>query len=92
MDLALETAPFYRTGREAEARRLETVLENEVFRHLEPEVCGAYATLREQYVTLRADLSQAELMAWSEEVLNGLAEILADRELTVQYSLQVAEN
>jgi len=92
LDLALETAPFYRTGREAEARRLETVLEDQVFPHLEPEVPGAYTRLREQYVALGADLTPAELVTWGEEVLAGLAEILAERELIVQYSLQVADN
>ena len=92
LDLALETAPFYRTGREAEARRLERGLEDEVFPHLEPEVPGTYTRLREQYVALDADLTPAELVTWGEEVLAGLAEILAERELIVQYSLQVADN
>ena len=92
LDLALEVAPFYRTGREAEAQRLERALEDEVFPHLEPEVPGAYTRLREQYVALGAKLTPAELVTWGDDVLTGLAEILAKRELIVQYCLQVADN
>jgi hypothetical protein len=91
LDLALEIAPFYRTGRDAEAQGLEAVLEAEVFPHLEPEVPRAYTALREQYIALRADLTPSELMAWGEGVLDILAEVLAEKGLMLQYSLRVAE-
>jgi len=90
VDLALEVAPFYRTGHEAEAQGLETVLKTEVFPHLEPEVPRAYTTLREQYVALNADLTPDELVAWGAEVLNILAKALTEKGLIVQYRLRVA--
>ena len=91
LDLALEIAPFYRTGREGNAQELEATLEAEVFPHLEPEVGRAYSALREQYIALRADLTQPELMAWGEEVLNILAEALAEKGLILRYRLQINE-
>jgi hypothetical protein len=87
LDLALEIAPFYRTGRESDAQELEEVLETEVFPHLEPEAQRAYTALREQYIALRADLTPPELMAWGEGVLNILAEALAEKGLTLQHRL-----
>jgi hypothetical protein len=89
LDLALEVAPFYRTGRESDARELEAVLEAGVFPHLEPEVPRAYIALREQYIALRADLTPPELTAWGEGVLNILAEALAEKGLVLQYHLRI---
>lgn len=91
LDLALETAPFYRTGRESDARELEAVLETEVFPHLEPQVPRAYTALRDQYIALRADLTLPELMAWGKAALNILAEALAEKGLTLRYRLQINE-
>jgi hypothetical protein len=91
LDLALEIAPFYRTGREADARELETVLETAVFPYLEPEAARAYSALREQYRALRADLTPAELALWAEAVLHILAEVLAEKGLILQYRLQMAD-
>ncbi len=89
LDLALEIAPFYRTGREGNARELESILETEVFPHLEPEVARAYSALREQYIALRADLTPPELMAWSKGVLNILAGALAEKGLVLQHGLRI---
>jgi hypothetical protein len=91
LDLALEIAPFYRTGQQRDAQELESVLEAEVFPHLEPEVHRAYTALREQYIALRADLTPPELMAWGEGVLNILAGALAEKGLTLRYRLQINE-
>ncbi len=92
LDLALEVAPFYRTGRESDAQKLEVVLEAEVFPHLEPQVAQAYTALREQYIALRADLTPPELMAWGEGVLNILAEALAEKGLILRYRLWMADD
>lgn len=88
LHLALEVAPFYRAGRETEARELETVLETAVFPHLEPEAPRSFTRLRDQYIALRSDLTLAELEAWVREVLSILAEALAGKELLLQYRLQ----
>jgi hypothetical protein len=92
LDLALEIAPFYRTGRQDDARELEATLETEVFPHLEPEVQRAYTALREQYIALRTDLTPPELTAWSGAVLNILAKALAERGLNLQYRLWMVDS
>ena len=92
LDLALEVAPFYRTGQEGNAQELEAALEAEVFPHLEPEVHRAYSALRDQYIALRADLTPPELMAWGEGVLNILTGALAEKGLALQYRLQMADS
>ncbi len=91
LDLALEIAPFYRTGRESDAQELETILETYVFPHLEPEVPWAYAALREQYIVLGANLTPTELMVWGEWVLNTLAKVLAEKGLVPQHRLQMGD-
>lgn len=91
MDLALEIAPFYWTGRVSDARALEVILETEVFPQLERQVARAYTALREQYVALRDDLTPSEMVAWGEGILNILAEVLAEKGLTLQYHLQMVD-
>jgi hypothetical protein len=91
LDLALETAPFYRTGRESEARELEAVLETDVFPFLEPQVSRAYTDLCRQYIALRADMKPPELVVWGEDVLSILTEALAEKGLILQVHLQMAE-
>jgi hypothetical protein len=83
LDLVLEIAPFYRAGRESDARELETVLETALFPHLEPQVVQAYTALREQYVALRADLSPPGLLDWSQGVLSILDQALAEKGLAL---------
>lgn len=91
LDLALEVVPFYRTGRESDARELEAILETGIFPHLEPEMPRVYAALRERYTALRADLTPAALVVWNEGVLDILSEALAEKELTLQYHLEIAD-
>jgi hypothetical protein len=85
--LSIETAAFYRAGRERDARELEAVLEADVFPHLEPETGQAYAALREWYMALLPDLTLPELTAWGEKVLDVLAQALAGKGLTLRYLL-----
>ena len=85
LDLAMETAPFYRAGRESPARDLEKTLEEDVFSRLRPGIGVAYAGLRDQYIALQADLSVAALTKWCEGVLGILANALADEGLKVEY-------
>ena len=92
VDLVLEVAPFYRSGRESEARELETVLEDKLFPYLEREVEQAYAALVKQYIALRADLTPDELLVWCKEVLNILVEILAAKGLRVSSEFRVRDS
>jgi len=90
LEFALETAPFYRTGRESDARELEAVLETQVFPLLEPQVAPAYLALRDHYIALDAKLTPSELMAWGNRVLEILEETLAEKGLVMRHRLHRA--
>ncbi len=91
LDLALEVAPFYRTGRTAEARELEASLRAAVFSALEPEVTGTYEALRDQYIALPSDVSPTGLVSWGKVVVQILAGVLQERGLALHYRVTVAE-
>jgi hypothetical protein len=78
LNLAIETTPFYRAGREADARTLERILEDNLFPHLAAEVRPTYTAIRDQYLALRDDLSTPALRAWSQELLDILARTQQD--------------
>jgi hypothetical protein len=90
LDMALEVAPFYRAGREDDAQELETILEEAVFPHLEPEVATAYTALRDEYIALRPDMTSAKLIAWEEGVLSILASAIAKKGLLLRHHLQTS--
>ena len=90
LDLALEVAPFLRTGRTAGARELEASLQASVFSALEPEVVGAYEALRDQYIALPSDIPPTGLVSWGEVVVQILAGVLKERGLALHYRVTVA--
>ena len=92
IDLALEVAPFYRSGQESEARELETALEDNLFPHLEREARQAYTALVRQYIALRADLTPGEFAAWCRGVFNIFAEILSAKGLRVNSKFKVRDS
>lgn len=89
LNLSLETAPFYRAGMNSEVRELETVLEQAVFPHLEPEVAHTYWALRDLYIALRADWTPADLAVWSRNVLQVLTETLRQKHFVLHYQVHV---
>lgn len=89
LDLALEVAPFYRAGREDDARELETDLETNVFPHLEPPVGRIYAALRDHYLALGDEWQPAEVRAWSEQTLDILANALTEKQLRLEYRISL---
>ena len=89
-ELALETAPFYRSGQERSGRRLEEFLEDEVFLHLDPEAPRAYTALVKQYMALKPNMTQDKLLAWCEGVLDILAKALAAKGLLLHSHLEIA--
>jgi hypothetical protein len=91
LDLALEIAPLYRTGRQGDARELETVLETAVFPCLEPQVAQMYAVLREQYLALGAAVSPGGLADWGSRILAALDQILAENGLALQFRLHLID-
>jgi len=91
VDLALETAPFYRMGRADEARQLETVLFENIFPRLDPQIEEVYRELRSLYVELTPDLSVAALASWGERVLELLAGALREQGMEPGFSLDYSD-
>jgi hypothetical protein len=91
LPLSLEVAPFYRAGHAAEGQRLDASLEIAVFPHLDPLAAQAVNALRDQYLTLRPDLTPPDLIKWGNGVLNILIKILAEKGLTLQFRLWMVE-
>ena len=91
LDLAIEVAPFRRAGRDGHARELQGLVESNVLRHLSPEVPEAYHALMGQYMDLRAEMTAAELLRWSDAVVNILVGALASKGATLQYQLHTLD-
>jgi hypothetical protein len=91
VDLALETAPFYRMGRADEASQLEAVLFEGIFPRLEPQIEQVYRELRDLYVELTPDLSVLALASWGRRVLELLAGALRERGMEPGLSLDFSD-
>lgn len=89
LDLAMETAPFYRQNRVAEAKGLEELLFAEVMPYLEPQVAEAYLKLRDAYVGLPEAASPEELRQQVDSMLRILVEILEEKGLRLECRLKV---
>jgi len=91
VDLALETAPFYRMGRAEQAAQLEAVLSEYVFPRLRPEVERVYEDLKGFYVELLPDLSAVALVDWGGRVLESLGQALRDLGMEPGFILDFSE-
>jgi len=89
LDLALETASFYRQGKRAEAKELEEMLFVKVMPHLEPGVAETYEGLRDGYLRFSTQASPQELAEFERSLLDILAEPLQERGLELGYRLRV---
>jgi hypothetical protein len=88
--LAIETAPFARAGRPADARALEEVLEQQLFPRLEPQVAPAFAALRRLYAELPADLPPAAMLSWAWQVAETVLAPLRERGLPLRCAVRAA--
>jgi hypothetical protein len=89
LDLALETASFYRQGKVTEAKELEEMLFAQVMPYLESPVAEVYPKLRDQYIQLPQDASPEELVQFEGALLDILASVLKEKGLTLEYNLRV---
>ncbi len=92
LELAMETAAFYRAGRESDGRKLDAMLNTRVLPSLEPEAASAYAALRDQYTRLRPDMDQAGVETWGTAVLAVLVQALASKGLVLHFEWGVTRN
>ena len=65
--MALEVSAFERAGQPAQARAIESLLEEEVFRHVEPEIGALYRMFHGCYMALKADFDRDAARAWAAE-------------------------
>jgi hypothetical protein len=87
INLAMEIAPFYRAGREADARELERTLEQGLFPHLVPAVGQAYTAICGLYVALPSDLNAEQALIWSQEILDVVAQLLGEQQILARQRL-----
>jgi len=89
LPLAMEIAPFYRSGFTTQAQKLERILDKQVFPKLDPIASPIFKSIQDEYLSLQ-DNSQ-ELTGWAERVLNPLVEGLSKKGLTLNYRIQMAK-
>jgi len=87
LPLAMEIAPFFRAGRTMEAEKLEAILNQAVFPHLELLTRQAFQALLEMYIALQP--TAASLPGWVTSVLNILADNFAQKELNLDYKFRL---
>jgi hypothetical protein len=90
LDLAMETASFYRQSKVAEARELEEILLAQVMPHLDPQVAEAYPKLRDAYTGLPDDASPEALVQLERALIGILAEVLNQKGLRLECRLSVS--
>lgn len=90
LDLAMETASFYRQSKIAEAQELEEMLFAQVMPHLEPLVAEAYPKLRDAYTGLPDDASPEALVQLERALIGILAEVLNQKGLRLECRLSVS--
>ena len=90
LDLAIETASFYRQGKVAEAQELEGMLFAQVMPHLDPVVAEAYPKLRDAYTGLPHDASPEALVELEGALVGILAQALNEKGLRLEWRLSVS--
>jgi hypothetical protein len=65
--VALESAAFARAQDEARAGALDSLIEEEVFKHVEPEVGDLYRLYSDRYAALKTDLDADGVLSWMQE-------------------------
>ena len=87
LELAIETAPFYRAGRAEGGHELEFVLQEEVLPKLRPGVGAAYIALRERYEALETEMSASALVEWGDGVCGAIGGLLTSEGAQIEHRL-----
>lgn len=77
--MALESAAFSRAGDAARAAALDSLIEEEVFKHVEPEAGALYRQYCALYAALKPDLDADAVRAWMQESCAPLINALGKR-------------
>lgn len=77
--MALESAAFTRAGDLVRARTLDGLMEEEVFKHIEPEAGALYRYYCARYATLKTDMDANGAIAWMREGCAPLIDALHKR-------------
>lgn len=94
LPMALESAAFLRAGEPERAGVIDALLEEDVFRRLEPEISPLYLLFRERYASLSTDLDAEAVFAWMNATYAPLLEVLDKRgaSLTVEFRRRGNQN
>jgi hypothetical protein len=87
LPLAMEIAPFYRSGLATEAQKLEKVLNNLVFPNLDPLTREVFHAVQDAYIALLPVASG--LMGWAESVMHALVDSFSQKGLKLDFELQI---
>jgi hypothetical protein len=77
--LAMESAAFLRAGDAARSVALDSLAEEEVFKHVEREVGALYRLYCARYAALKLDLNATSLLAWMQDSSALLTNVLRKR-------------
>ena len=77
--MALESAAFARAGDPVHAAALDSLVEEEVFKHVEPEASALYQFYCARYAALKPDLDVDAVRAWMLESCSPLIDALSKR-------------
>jgi hypothetical protein len=77
--MALESAAFFRAGDDGRAAALDSLIEEEVFKHVEPEAGILYRFFCDRYAALKPDLDDSGVRIWMRESCTPLIEALRKR-------------
>jgi hypothetical protein len=91
INLAMEIAPFYRAGRDANARELEQTLEQDLFPHLAPAIGQAYTAICGLYVALPSDLGAEQVQIWSQEICDVVSQLLGEQQMLARQRLTLIQ-
>ena len=91
LEMAFEVAAFQRTGAEACARELETLLRTKVFPGLAPEVASAFTPLTQRYVELATDLTPTQFIQFAQSILDIIAAALVPSGIVLHRTISLAE-
>jgi len=89
LPLAMEIAPFYRSGFTEQAQNLEKILTEHVLPKLDPIVLPIFRSLQEEYLSLQKD--SKELSEWANRIISSIVKGLSEKGLTLNYQIEMAK-
>jgi hypothetical protein len=90
--VALESAAFLRACDTARAAALDSLIDEEVFKHVEPEAGDLYRRYCARYAALAPDMDADAVLAWMQESAELLTGVLRKRHASFKVDFDFHEN